>query len=344
MLDRTSDDFKIVLPRRKIGRPSAIAVIQYEEDLHAFCDAILKFRSRSDLERPPSARGWGYLLEGANAITKGDIDLVENLINDCRKSGSLPLNICVTDDSRSFSNVERFDDTTPKQEAQWAVDYIKRAHQNYNPFSFWEFQTHYIQMLVEKIDLRNLFDPECKKLRLPLAPTKGWSDLNTLAELMDRFKYWEARGKTCVLLVCYDLDPGGILISDTLRSNMEELSNAVGWSPDNLVIDRFGLNEDYVERYGLVWIPNLITSSKADLANPKHPDHFKPYVQNYIARYGIRKVEANALLRNVPAARQLCRDAILKYVSPKGIRLFNAKTNAERAKVEAAVARLWKRR
>jgi hypothetical protein len=283
-------------------------------------------------------------LEGANAITKGDIDLVENLINDCRKSGSLLLNICVTDDSRSFSNVELLDTTTPEEEAQWAVDYIKSAHQNYNPFSFWKFQTHYIQMLVEKIDLRNLFDPECKKLRLPLAPTKGWSDLNTLAELMERFKYWEARGKICVLLVCYDLDPGGILISDTLRSNMEELSNAVGWSPDNLIIDRFGLNEDYVERYGLVWIPNLITSSKADLASPKHPDHFKPYVQDYIARYGIRKVEANALLRNVPAARQLCRDAVLKYVSPKGIRLFNAKTNAERAKVEAAVARLWKRR
>jgi hypothetical protein len=83
--------------------------------------------SRSDLEKPPSARGWGYLLEGANAITKGDIDLVENLINDCRKSGSLPLDICVVDISRAFSNVEQIDSTTPEEEAHWAVDYIKRA-------------------------------------------------------------------------------------------------------------------------------------------------------------------------------------------------------------------------
>jgi hypothetical protein len=45
MLDRTSDDFKIVLPRRKIGRPSAIAAIQYGEDLQAFCEAIREFRS-----------------------------------------------------------------------------------------------------------------------------------------------------------------------------------------------------------------------------------------------------------------------------------------------------------
>jgi hypothetical protein len=346
VLDRTPDNFKIILPRRKVGRQSAVAIIQYESDLRAFCKSIRQFRSRSDLEKPPSARGWGYVLEGERAIDKGDIDLVENLINDCRKSGSLPLNICAVDVSRAFSNVERIDITTPEAEAKWAFDYIKRAHNNYNPFSFWEFQDHYIQMLVEKIDLRNLFDPECANFHLPLAPTKGWSDLNTLAELMERFKYWQARGKICVLLVCYDLDPGGILISDTIRSNMMELSEVVGWEPneDNLTIDRFGLNEDYVERYGLVWINNLVASSGVDLASRKHKDHKKPYVQNYIKRYGIRKVEANAMLRNVPAARQLCRDAILKYVDLDGVREFNAKTRAERAKVAVAVARLWKRR
>jgi hypothetical protein len=333
------DEFKITLPRRKPGRQNAVAIIQYDSDLRAFCRAILQFRSRSDLEKPPSARGWGYLLEGARAIDKGDIDLVENLINDCRKSGKLPIAICVTDVSRAFSNVERLDDTTPEEEAQWAIDYIRRAPGNYNPVSFWECQKYYVQMLVEKIDLRNLFDPICKKLYVPLAPTKGWSDLNTLAELMGRFKYWEARSKICVLLVCYDLDPGGLLISDTLRSNMKEFKS-VGWSPDNLIIDRFGLNERYVERYGLVWIDNLITASKADLADPDHKDHLKRYVQDYIERYGARKVEANAMLRNVPAARQLCRDAIRKYVEPKGIRKFNAVTRAEREKVADAISRL----
>src|SRR5262245_27760066 len=216
------------------------------------------------MRKPPSARGWGYLLEGARATDKGDIDLVEDLVNDSRKSGQLPLDICVTDVSRAFSNIEHIDSTTPEEEAKWTVYYIKRAHKNYNPFSFWQFQKYFVRMLVEKIDLRNLFDPICKNLHAPIAPTKGWSDLNTLAELMERFKYWEARGKICVLLVCYDLDPGGILISDTLRSNMQELGNAVGWSPASLVIDRFGLNDDYVEKYGLVWIDNLITSSKAD--------------------------------------------------------------------------------
>jgi len=44
---------------------------------------------------------------------------------------------------------------------------------------------------------------------------------------MRRFKQWEARGKRPVLLYCGDHDPGGLLISDSLRSNIAELAKAV---------------------------------------------------------------------------------------------------------------------
>jgi hypothetical protein len=48
------------------------------------------------------------------------------------------------------------------------------------------------------------------------------------------------RRKRCVLLYCGDHDPGGLHLSDHLRSNFGDLSGAVGWGPENLIIERFG--------------------------------------------------------------------------------------------------------
>ena len=47
---------------------------------------------------------------------------------------------------------------------------------------------------------------------------------------------------------------------------------------------------------GDVWINNLETASGKRLDDPKHPDHKKPYVQDYIREFGVRKREANALV------------------------------------------------
>jgi hypothetical protein len=95
---------------------------------------------------------------------------------------------------------------------------------------------------------------------------------------------------------------------------MEELSDAVGWSPTDLVVDRFGLNLDFIEANGLSWIDNLETSSGGRLDDPRHADHRKPYVQSYLAQFGARKLEANALVVRPTEGRELCRQAILKYV------------------------------
>jgi len=51
---------------------------------------------------------------------------------------------------------------------------------------------------------------------------------------------------------------------------MVSMSGATGYSPDALIIDRFGLNSDFIEAQGLSWTNNLITSSGEDLANSKH--------------------------------------------------------------------------
>ena len=64
----------------------------------------------------------------------------------------------------------------------------------------------------------------------------------------------------------------------------------------NLVITRFGLNADFIDANDLTWIDNLETSSGGQLDDPDHNDHNKDYVQDYIAEFGVRKCEANALV------------------------------------------------
>ena len=272
-------------------------------------------KSDQRLDIKVSSRGWSYVLE-EHGLNKGDFDVAQSLINDCRRSGRLPLDICAEDDDGKFENLEDIDDETVEERAESIVNSLRYSHKWFTPFSFWEDQPYYLQQLVEKIDLKSLFSGVCGEFHIPIANGGGSSDLNMRADMMRRFKYWEARGKKCVLLYCGDLDPGGLHISQTLRSNLQDLAGAVGWSPDNLIIDRFELNADFVDENGLTWIDNLATSKgEYPLDDPRHPDHRKSYVQDYLHRFGARKVEANALVVRPEAGRALCRSAILRYMS-----------------------------
>ena len=119
--------------------------------------------------------------------------------------------------------------------------------------------------------------------------------------------------------------------------NLLELRNSVGWNPEKLIIDRFGLNYDFIQDAGLTWIENLITSSKKNLADPNHPDHRKPYVQDYLRLYGVKKCEANALVTRPELGRQLCFDAILKYVSEEAMEEYEKEIEIKRYEMKDAV-------
>lgn len=69
--------------------------------------------------------------------------------------------------------------------------------------------------------------------------------------MMQRFRDWEAKGKIPVLLYAGDCDPGASHISAKLMSNMVDIERAVGWNPESVVIERFGLNLDFIEANGL---------------------------------------------------------------------------------------------
>jgi hypothetical protein len=334
----------VSLPERGRGRLSTVAQGRYEAAVKAFCGMLTQIASRLDFA--VSSRGWAYILEGRLIITKGQLDAAQRFINSCRKSGALPLDICRDDDEEgSTDNLEQLDDTTIAEEASDIVERMRTGHEFYTPMSFWEDQRYYVEMVVEKVDLLSLFGPVCAEFYMPITNLRGWSSLNKRARVMRRLKYWQARGKIPVLLVFTDLDPGGLIIARTLRDNLIELADAVGWDPDDmgpdaLIIERFGLDEDFVDAEALTWIDNLITSSGKDLANRHHADYFKDYVQNYLRRFGKRKVEANALVVRPNVGRKLCRDTILKYVSAAAPSRYRRKLDRERIQVRDEVRRI----
>ena len=307
----------LLLPRRARGRPSPNAEAAYQEQRQAFCALIQEIRSAVGV------RGWCYILEGRGHTTKGEFDASENFITDCRKTGDLPLDICAEDDSRATIGLQREpDESDPRDHAQGWVDYLREDMPNsYRPFVFWDGQKVYVEVAVEKLDLRNLFESACAEFYVPITNLKGWS-VNARAAMMKRFAAHERAGRQCVLLLCNDHDPGGLHISEPMLSNLDDLSAQVGWSPDDLIIERFGLNLDFIEANNLTWIDNLETSSGQRLDDQRHPDHFKPYVQSYLAAFGARKCEANALVVAPEIGRQLCRDAILRYVDATAPRRY----------------------
>jgi hypothetical protein len=299
-----------LLPKRFRGRQSPKAQARYNEHLAAFCALIRKIHCSMDFK--VGSRGWCYILE-RHGLRKGDFGDAESLISACRKSGDLPLDICAEDGSRETIGVEQLNtNDIPTEVEAWVNHLRNHAHETYTPISFWDDLDVYVEVGVEKHDLRNLFEPVCAEFHVPITNFKGWSDINSRAAMMRRFRTHEMRGKRCVLLLCTDHDPGGLHQAEKLRKNMEDLSRAVGWSPDNLVIIRFGLNADFIDAHGLTWIDNLETSSGGQLDDPEHNDHDKPYVQDYIAKFGARKCEANALVVEPEVGRELCRSAILE--------------------------------
>jgi len=334
----------ITLPRRSRGRQSPAAEQQYERERKAFCEAILEINSGLDFK--VSSRGWAYILE-EHGLAKGDFDAAQRLINKCRKDGSLPVDICAEDEGRAVDHLEKIDEEEAEDFARGWVDYLQDAHEQYTPYSFWDDLDTYVEMTVEKIDLKSLFAPICAKFHVATTNVSGWNDINRRVQIMRRFAHWERQGKRIVLLHCGDHDPGGLHISEFIRSNLEDVAKAAGWHPRNLEIDRFGLNYGFIQAQRLTWIDNLETGSGERLDDPNHNDHYKDYVQSYLNEFGARKVEANALVIRPAAGRALCRSAILKYVPANAPKIYEVRLRSEREIVRRHIERLmrnWARR
>lgn len=309
-----------------------------------------------DLEYEISPRGWCYTLENMGYITKGEFDYAEKVLNECRLAGFLPVDFFASDESREFDNV-----FTPTIEnySEFVNDEFHRflnCDQRYYP-DYWEGEQYYIEMIVEKVDLKTIFSPICSEYRVPIANAKGWGAISMVCEYARRFKEAEERGLQPVLLYFGDFDPAGMMISDTIRKNLNDYRDIVwndrirGYNPENLIIDRFGLgrrdedgNLDFkqITDLGLTWIDNLETGSGGNLADPTHKDHNTSYVQEWINTVGRHKCEANAIIIRPKEARQICRNAIEKYLGKDAKKRIGKKDNEVRERISKEVSRVLK--
>lgn len=280
-----------------------------------------------------SSRGWAYILEGKRAINKNQFDKVEDAINRCRKAGYLPVDFVREEDARMFSGIETPSERSLESILSWMLKDVLEGGKYFTP-DWWEDETYYIQVLVEKIDLKTLFEPVCRDFKIPIANAKGWQSVLQRAEYARRFKEAEDKGLQCVLLYCGDHDPDGKRITQTLRKNIEDVGEIIwddgtdGYNPENLIIESFGLNYDFIEKHNLTWIDNLITGSGKDLTDPRHPNYNLPYLKEYKKKYGIRKCEANAIVVIPDEARRLIRGVIEKYLGDDAEKRFYLKRKA----------------
>ena len=265
-----------------------------------------------------SSRGWCYQLEGLRVIDKGEFGKTQNYINECRKRGYLPIDFVAEDTGRSFSGADMFSDDIPKKYLESYLEAPLKLGGWYD-LNFWNGEKFFIIMMVEKVDLVTLFKPICDEYFIPIANTRGWYSIMQRGHIAEKFKEHEDKGRTPILLYCGDHDPFGLLISDLIKKHMIELRDATGWDPKKLIVDRFGLNADFINSYGLSWIDNLQSGSGKD------PNYDHPVIKDYIARYGERKCEANALVIDPGAGRNLCREAIEKYLGNDALDRFAAK-------------------
>jgi len=301
------------------------------ERLKEFADKLTELANQIGFK--VSARGWCYQLESERLINKNEFDKVESWINNCRKRGILPVDFTAEEEGRKFSGVEEPDEISPVRHMGKYVNASLHAEDYYTP-DWWEGEKYYIQMLVEKIDLKTLFTPVCEQYHIPIATSKGWSSVLQRATYARRFKEAEDNGLICVLLYCGDHDPDGGRISDFIIKNLHDIQGIVwedgetGYDPSNLQIKRFGLEADFIKKHNLTWIDNLITGSGRNLASPSHKNHDMPYVQNYIKEFGVRKCEANAIVPMPVIARKLAEDAIIKFVGTNAKSRFAAKSDA----------------
>jgi len=280
-----------------------------------------------------SARGWCYAMEQRRMINKNEFDKVADLINKCRRKGFLPIDFCAEDDSRMFKGVDIPSELTLQEDFMaWLKTSLNCA--DLYSIDWWEDEEYYIQMVVEKVDLVTLFRTVCERYHIPIANTKGWSSMLQRAQYARRFLEAEQRGLKCILLYCGDHDPDGLRISDFLRKNLEDVSKIswedgeIGYDPSNLMIERFGLNKDFIDEHGLTWIDNLITGNKAknmDLSDPSHRNHNMSYVQDYLGSIGARKCEANALITIPEEGMDLCEKAIRSWLGDDAISRFEKK-------------------
>lgn len=267
-------------------------------------------------------RGWAYYAEGLGLITKGEFARFEKLLTDMRKDGELDPDVIEPDASRMATEVGDFEAAsyTAEQLAKHAIsdiaDNLRSWADSFREFGYWDDLDFYVEMIVEKKDLVQIFRSTADRYNIRITNGKGDTDIHTRLAILKRFREHTDAGRSCILLAVGDHDPKGLHIVEGLHRNIMSCANLKGldWYDPAFEVVPIGLTVEQIEDLDLMKIGNLETGGGRDLSDPRHPDHNKPYVQDYIARFGVWKCEANALVGNPREAKGLLETAINRFI------------------------------
>lgn len=293
-------------------------------------------------------RGWAYYAEGLGLITKGEFDRFEKLLVDMRKDGELDPDVIEPDASRVATTVYDFEatDETTEERAEYAISEIgerlKLWASAYHQHGYWDDLEYYVEMIVEKKDLVQIFRTTADRYNVRITNGKGDTDIHSRLAMLKRFRDNWSAGRQCILLAIGDHDPKGLHIVEGLHRTFMSCANLKGldWDEPEFEVVNIGLTEQQIDDLDLMKIGNLETGGGRDLSDSRHPDHFKPYVQDYLARFGVWKCEANALVGHPAKARGLLETSINRYIPadhPADVRARNVPAQDE---VRAEIKRL----
>ncbi len=327
------------------GQPSKKVMELYLQSLKDFADDLKAIQETLDFHM--GGRDWCYTMEPEHmgGLQKGQFNWAKEQIDKAREKGFLEPGFILEEDGHVVSN-EYDIDQNPEDYVDEELDKFEAAeqtfldcHVEYDWLSFWKDKKYYIQLLVEKVGLASMFRKVCNKYHIPIANMRGWGSYEQKAVIAEGFKEAEAEGRKPVLLVCTDHDPPGLNISDVIKKSFEKLRGFTGWDPYNLIVDRIGLNYNFIQDNRLSWIEGLETGSGKNLASPKHPFYKNNTydVQGYIKQFGARKCEANAIVVVPELGREMLENAILNYLGKDAYNNYKIELKKRKERVKELI-------
>jgi hypothetical protein len=154
-------------------------------------------------------------------------------------------------------------------------------------------QPNHIEILVEKLTVKNAVEPIAMDFTIPLTVGRGFSSIPPRYEMVQRFR--KSGKEKLVVVIVSDLDPAGMTIAESFGRSLRD---DFGVEPDRLVVIKAALTIDQVVGLGLP--PAMEAKIGASTA------------KEYIRRYGRHVWELEA----VPPEklREIIREAVLSVM------------------------------
>ena len=77
----------------------------------------------------------------------------------------------------------------------------------YSPLSIWYGLDTYVEIMVEKVDLKILFGPVCERYSVPLTNSKGSTDINSRRRMLQRFRMHHQAGRVSFSVIVVTTTP-----------------------------------------------------------------------------------------------------------------------------------------